>query len=470
MLSLVSVLLLTGCSNPSSSLPSSSEKIEQKGGYIKEETSINILTMITDTNSTVFSNLIESFKQVEPKVNIHPIYLNGSANYDSLMRSAIAGFFKDDYPDIIQCFPDHVVNYLRFGKVLNMDSFINNAEYGLSQEDKNDYIPVFMEEGRRFEIEGTYSLPFQKSSEIMYYNKKLVLHAPFSQETRNNYPSLPVDVDEEYLSNLTWEDFFHVLAPALKETYSDMNMDCVLSYKSTDNFFITLASEYGGYTSIKDGKGQLQFNNDNMKQWVSDLRQYVQEGILGSEKLSLSAKSSFRKGKSLFAITSNASYASNAPSNIADFDVGVVRIPHAKNGPNRAISQGTPLCFFDHQDDNRALASYLFWKHATSKENSLLWSANSAYMGIRNSNYEIDELPLLEEIAKLNTPSQLRVYNTQWKLYQTIASEMFQTDVFRGSSTCRSKCGELFLKCLNPETDELNIDEEFSKTVEDISK
>lgn len=466
-LSLIGIVLLTGCNNVDHISSSFTSETKEQSGFIKKDTTIRVLTMITENNANVFKRLVQSFNEVEPNVHIHPIYMNGSANYDSLQRSVIAGFFKNDYPDIAQCYPDHILNYFKFGKVINMDSYLTHPEYGLTEEDKADYIAQFMKEGQRFETEGTYSLPFNKSTEIMYYNKNLVLHAPLSSELLRKYPKLPQDITEEYIDNITWEDFFTQLAPALKEHYSQKEFECILSYKSTDNFFVTLATEYGGYTSVEDGKGVVKFNNPTTREWVKNLRHYKEEKLFGTEKISLKAKSSFRNGTSLFSITSNASYASNAPKNITDFEVGVCRIPHAEGQEHKAISQGTPLCFFDHGDKNRALASYLFWKHITNKKNSLLWSSNSAYMGIRNSNYEIDELPIIDEIAALNTPSQLNVYKTQWKIYKSVASEMFQTEVFRGSSTCRTKAGELFLQCLSSE-EEPDIEALFDETEREI--
>ena len=133
-----------------------------------------------------------------------------------------------------------------------------------------------------------------------------------------------------------------------------------------------------------------------------------------------------------------------------------------------AISQGTPFTFLDHQDENRALASYLFWKYVTNRENSLKWSLYSGYIGIRNSNYGIvePEIPNLEKGS-----AAYNVYMKQYYKLREMPEEMFQTKTFRGSSTCRDVAGQMFLSLLNQYTlDDDIIDEKFSSAVTSINK
>jgi multiple sugar transport system substrate-binding protein len=498
-MSLCGLVLLTGCGQEANNNTSSSVDEKTSSGYIKEKTEIKVLTMITESNSASFENLIESFEETEPNVNVVPIYISGGTDYDSLQRQAIVGFFKDDYPDVIQCYPDHVVNYLRLGKALNVQPYLDDPVYGLSAEDQEDYIDTFMNEGRQFEEKGTYSLPFCKSTEVMYYNKNLVLNADLtafratlSDELQAQYTT--TTVTEDYLNSITWEEFFQYLAPGMKYLYGDQLTEngttdaTILSYKSTDNFFITLATEYGGYTTVdEDGKGVLLFDNDNMREKVTSINSYISHyptladgsafvpstykcSLFDSEKLENHynfAKKAFSKGKALFAITSNASILSNIPSNEA-FEVGVASIPSAKGKEQMAISQGTPITILDHQDDNRSLASYLFWKHITNKVNSSNWSLQSGYIGIRNSNYDIES----PDIAGLDKSSlTYRVYMDQYHKFKDMSDEMFQTKTFRGSSTCREVAGQLFLSLLNQETltDEI-IDERFANAIASINK
>ena len=105
----------------------------------------------------------------------------------------------------------------------------------------------------------------------------------------------------------------------------------------------------------------------------------------------------------------------------------------------------------------------------TSRDNSLFWSANSAYIGIRNSNYDLDELPITEANKKSNTQTSLKIYEEQWKAYRDITSEMFQTATFRGSSTCRSETGKMFLNYLSTD-EEVDINTLFDDTVAEITK
>ena len=57
----------------------------------------------------------------------------------------------------------------------NLFALIQGAsKIGLSAEDKADFVPAYIEEGQQYLEEGTYSLPFSKSTEILLYNKTLL--------------------------------------------------------------------------------------------------------------------------------------------------------------------------------------------------------------------------------------------------------------------------------------------------------
>ena len=496
---IASLFLLPGCGRVDDGQETSSTQVQVSDGFVKTETTIKVLTMIKEGNAELFESFVSAFKEVEPNVNVVPIYISGGTDYDSLQRQAIVGFFKDDFPDVIQCYPDHVVNYLRLGKVLNVKPYLDHPVYGISAEDKEDYIQPFMEEGSQFNEEGTYSLPFCKSTELMYYNKNLVLNADLTEYRNTLSPELKdlyqtTTITEEYLADITWEEFFDYLAPGLKYIYGDTLTDygkqeaTILTYKSTDNLFVTLASEYGGYTDVDDeGRGQILFDNPTIKEKIKKLNSYISHyktandgsiitpdtyecSLFDSEKLENHynfAKSAFKNSRALFTITSNASVMSNVPSSNS-FDVGITSIPRSKNGKHMAISQGTPFTFLDHQDENRALASYLFWKYVTNRENSLKWSLYSGYIGIRNSNYGIVE-PKIPNLEK-GSPAY-NVYMKQYYKLREMPEEMFQTKTFRGSSTCRDVAGQMFLSLLNQSTlDDDIIDEKFSSAVSSINK
>ena len=102
--------------------------------------------------------------------------------YDDIAKLISDGFAVKNTPTIAVAYPDNVADYIEVGKsanvdfVVNLDQFIKSKEVGFGKEawlgdkyDEEDFIEDFYAEGSAYTLEGTYSLPFLKSTEIMFY-------------------------------------------------------------------------------------------------------------------------------------------------------------------------------------------------------------------------------------------------------------------------------------------------------------
>lgn len=469
--------LLTGC-NTSKKDDSDSHKTDENY-LIKEDTSIDFLCMVNDSYRAELQRMVNDFMSIEPHVKVRLYNPLGSGDYTAIERVIVSGFFKEDYPDIAQCYPDNVVKYIAQGYAVNLDEYLNNEPYGLSEEDKTDYISTFIEEGQHYTTEGTYSLPFCKSTELLYYNADVLLDLDLSSvdATINNGEPLSAS----YLDNLTWEELFDKLCPALKayndslsadeKIYVDSTDSSIFTYDSDENFFITLANQYGyGYTSLKDGKGSIDFNNPEMRALVKRLHTAKQNKYLQTKGTYLDYVSElFVEQKSLLTISSTAGltylYNKNNP-----FSIGVAKIPHAEGRDYSSINQGPSLCILDHDDSNRSLASFLLWKHITNKSNSSAWSLKTGYMGIRNSSYDTDEYKVAIDVKEDADELEIATADNLKKSAQ-VREQTFNTAVFRGSSEARTNVGNLLAEILLDENGtEAFIEEKFAEYQEKTEK
>jgi ABC-type glycerol-3-phosphate transport system substrate-binding protein len=78
---------------------------------------------------------------------------------------------------LVQCYPDHVAEYINYGKAVEPRSaFIDSqrCRNRLKLPKKADYVTAFMEEGKQYSVAGTYSLPNCKSTELMFWNKDVL--------------------------------------------------------------------------------------------------------------------------------------------------------------------------------------------------------------------------------------------------------------------------------------------------------
>ena len=126
-----------------------------------------------------FTKLVKENEGVD--VNITASY---QGSYDDLESKITKALATADAPNITVAYPDHVANYLESGDadhqfVVNLDDYITNDTYGLGKDlylgddlGADDFVPAFLDEGRHYSQEGTYSFPFMKSTEVMFYNKR----------------------------------------------------------------------------------------------------------------------------------------------------------------------------------------------------------------------------------------------------------------------------------------------------------
>ena len=466
------VFLLVGCNNNAAN--NSSNINNNPNCYIKEKTTIEFLCLTDGNFKAELKRMIEEFQSVEPNVTVNLTNPAAAGNYGVLEKTVISGFYKNDYPDIVQCYPDNVVKYIdaKWDKAINLDPYLNNEQYGLKEE-KSDYLEAFLKEGSKYSKEGTYSLPFCKSTELLYYNADVLINLDLSSVDASINNGQPLT--EDYLNNLTWEELFNKLCPAIKSYDATVNNiydeglnSGIFTYDSDENFFITIANHYGyGYTSTLDnGKGSIDFNNPEMINKIKELRAAKDKGYLqtrGSYQNYVSDL--FISKKALFTVSSTAGLSYNYDSN-NPFTIGVAKLPKAEGKEYSTINQGGSVCILNHNDSNRSLASYLFWKHITNEKNSSSWAIKTGYMGIRNSSY------LSEEYQAALSPSDnsnlyAKAVSANLKMIKEVRDNTFDTALFRGSGNARTSVGKLITACLDKDTAVSDIDTLFARYAKD---
>ena len=231
-----------------------------------------------------------------------------------------------------------------------------------------------------------------------------------------------------------------------------------------------------GYTSFNKeaGKGQIDFNNEGMRNLLKTMNSATKNGYLQTKGSNGDYVSElFIRRKALFTVSSTAGLSYNIVSDydvkengLTKFEVGVARIPHVAGHEYSSINQGPSICLLDHQDENRALASYLFWKHITNKDNSLSWAVNTGYMGIRHSNYESDAYKEALEPENKDDIYAIAV-SENLKMISQVSAYTFNTAVFKGSSNARKNAGKLMIACLKDDNIENNVATLFTQFSED---
>lgn len=382
------------------------------------------------TNKNFLHRMISEFQTANPDIVIEEF---SQGDYDSISEKIKNAIPSGTTPTMSFCYPDNVADYIEAGAIEELSSYVENEEYGIS--DLSDYNSSYWAEGTNYQVEGTYSVPYAKSTEVIFYN------ATVFEENGWKVPT-------------TWDELW-TLARQIKTKYPQLTP---LGYDSDSNLFITMCEQYGiPYTTLNPSEGQTNFlfNNDKAKEMVEELKGYYKEGLLITKGVSPNksyTSTQFTSGKLIMSIGSTGGTTYNKSLN---FNIGVAPLPRGKVNGN-VISQGPSICFFKRAKAAEKLAAWKFYVHITNTINTANYSISTGYEPVRTSAYSTDSYGAYiaaggnmneEETAFINKlENDNNLLATAAKCTSTFypADRYFSSPIFPGSGTARDAVGGIF--------------------------
>ena len=421
-------------------------------------------TVVDSLNSKIasFKELVKENDGVDVEVDLK--YQGG---YDDIAKLIADGYSVSNSPTIAVAYPDNVSDYIDIGKssgqdfVVNLDKFISSSEYGFGKEKwlgdekgQDDFVEDFYAEGSGYSVEGTYSLPFLKSTEIMFYNVDLLIEAMkgFKPELNNSETQI-----KEYMSRISWDDFMSLCAyiKENKATISNM-LEVPMWYDSDANYIITKMFQNNvPYSSIDaSGKGKIDFESGEAFNGVVDLldeaRQNYANGLFTTKGIKNTYGSDFfTNEKCVFSIGSSGGSGYNFPQADA-FSLGVCRVP-ADNNNAMYVSQGPTLTMFNdrglsqEQNDRIQLYAWKFMKYITNgKVNAeICVNGSQGYIPVRYSAYETKFFQDFMEEGERYAMCYKVVVNDINNSARYLVSA-----AFKGSAALRNECGTMLTAAL----------------------
>jgi ABC-type glycerol-3-phosphate transport system substrate-binding protein len=378
---------------------------------------INI-TLWHSNGATIENALLkyaEDFKDVYPNITV-TVTKNGN-NYDELRDNVVNAIKGGQLPNIVQNYPDHVMEYIDNKAVISLTPYIHNPVHGYSttvEEDSfSDILISYRRENSQFTSDGEYySVPFNKSTEVMIYNKTMfdmLIDDGIIDEVPDTWQGLMevaphlYDVKDEVI-----DDIFALLNQSSNQAIHRTPEQIVaikdkfvpITYDSPANAFITLTRQWGGeYTTINSAReGVILFDNDEARDMLSyfyDNRStnFTLPSLWGTEY----ASDAFKIGQAAVTFGSTGGARYNTPDTVVlegvsylPFEFGVAPMPYNADLPEErtAIQQGTNMSITKAGTDQEKLASWLFLKYLTSKEVQLDFALTTGYSPVRYSVYE----------------------------------------------------------------------------------
>ena len=450
---LVTGIALTSCNNGGSKVASNFEVPEV--GYDGSDVTITFYHTMGSNLNSVLELYIAEFNKLYPNIHIEASPVGG---YDDVRDQVSKEITVGNQPNIAYCYPDHVALYNLAKAVVTLDSLIESdikvtradgstEILGLTDEQKADFIEGYYNEGKQFGDGLMYTMPFSKSTEVLYYNKT------FFEANGLQVPK-------------TWDEL-----ETLCEQIKAIDPTSIpLGYDSEANWFITMCEQYGSDYTSASGDHFL-FDNDTNRGFVKEFRDWYQKGYLTTQKLYGNYTSglfvSTTGTRSYMSIGSSAGATHQRPAADSEgnypFEVGITTIPQVNPEQPKVISQGPSGCIFKKDNAQEVVASWLFIKFLTTNVDfQAEFSMASGYVPVLKSVAQNEAYA--DFISKADGGNYISALSAKVCLDQE--SAYYTSPAFNGSSTARDQVGGIITKCLAG-SDGGDVDAMIKKAFED---
>ncbi len=391
----------------------------------------------------VLDKYIPKFNELYPNITVEH---SSQGDFPGLRNNIATELAGSNSPHIAYCYPDHIALYNKTKRVVQLDGFIasdlevtdaqgNVTTMGFTDAQVADFIPGYYNEGKAYGDGKMYTLPFSKSTEVLYYNKT---------EFEKQGWTVPT----------TWDEM-ETLCATIKSVYPN---DIPFGYDSEANWFITMTEQLDTPYTSATGEKYL-FNTKENRDFVERFRDWYEKGYFTTEEIyktytsALFTETNPAEQKSYMCIGSSAGASYQNPKN-ADgtnpFEVGVAQIPQINPSKPKAIQQGPSICMFK-KSDMEVAASWLFMKYFTSTvEFQADFSMMSGYAPVIQSAYE-DSIYKEEFLDVADGNANLQATCVKQALAQM--ESYYVSPAFVGSSAARDQVGALMQACFTKSTE-----------------
>ena len=416
---------------------------------------------------------IAEFQKLYPNITVLHEQVGGYDDVRDQLKNEIVG---GNQPNIAYCYPDHVALYNRANTVQSLDDFLPGGAYadtkitrkdgtevslGLTAEEKATFIEGYYNEGKQFGDGKMYTMPFTKSTEVLYYDKT------FFDANNLEVPT-------------TWDEM-EAVCERIKTEIDPASTP--LGYDSEANWFITMCEQYAsGYTSSEDPK--YIFDNDTNRAFVKKFKGWYDKGYVTTQEIYGKYTSylftSTTGTRCYMCIGSSAGATSQRPAmndSGYPFKVDIAPIPQVDAKNPKVISQGPSVCIFKKSNPQEVMASWLFVKYLTTNiDFQAEFSGVSGYVPVLKEETMRKNAVFAQSLdtARQDNPAikndNTRIAALSMLVCMEQEKAYYTSPAFVGSSTARDQVGELiqtvFINKDNLAIDDL-IDKAFKAAIEE---
>lgn len=339
------LLLTTACSNNKSA--STSNAVATK---VSKKTTITFWYSLTGKSKATLEKLTKDFEKKNPNITVKLQSQGG--NLGDLQSKLVSSLQSPkNLPTISQAYPGWLYSAAKNKLLVDLKPYIINKKIGWSSYQNSD-IKSALWDGAK--INNTqYGVPFNKSVEVLFYNKTLL---------DKYHVQVPTTMAE--------------LKKASEEIYQKSNHKVKgVGFDSLNNYYMLAMKDKG-----IDFNSKIKFDSKESKAVINYYAEGVKAGYFmtaGTEKY---MSTPFNAGKVAMFVGSTANEAYVKPGLAKGNEYGIVARPSNYN-----VQQGTDIYMFSHASKLQRTAAFLYLKYLTSKSVQRIWADSTGYMPVNSS-------------------------------------------------------------------------------------
>ena len=339
---------------------SSNEKTDEKVEESKQE--VTFWHSMGGGLQEALDSIVDNFNNSQDKIVVKAEY-QGSYDESLTKFNAVAG--TNSAPTMIQTFEIGTMSMINSGNIVPIQEFIDADGYDMSGLEDN-IVNYYSLDGR------FYSMPFNSSTPVMYYNKDAFKAAGLD-------PEAPPSTYEEV----------EAVSKAIAETNPNMKGFAFQAYgwlweQLLANQGALLLNNDNGRTDTPTEIGWTEEEGKSIFEWVKrmvDDQTFANYGTNGDNMVA-----GFLAGDVAMFLQSSAS-ARNVINN-APFEVGIAFLPHPENKERAGVViGGASLWMIDGKPDAETKAAWEFMKFVQSPEIQAHWHVGTGYFAINPDAY-----------------------------------------------------------------------------------
>ncbi len=360
------VVILAACnSNESSSTTEtdSANNSESEKPEANEKQVVTFWHSMGGAGQEALNSIVEDYNNSQDKIQVNAEY---QGTYDESLTkfNAVAG--SDSAPTMIQTFEIGTKSMINSGQIVPIQEFVDADGYDMSGLEEN--ITNYYSLDGKF-----YSMPFNSSTPVMYYNKDAFKEAGLDPEVP---PATFEEVEEA--------------SKAIAKSNPDMKGFALQAYgwlweQLLANQGALLLNNDNGRTDTPTEIGWTEEEGKSIFEWVKrmvDAGTFANYGTNGDNMMA-----GFLAGDVAMFLQSSAS--SRDVIDNAPFEVGIAFLPHPENKERQGVViGGASLWMIAGKPEAEQKAAWEFMKYLQTPEVQAKWHIGTGYFAINPAAYD----------------------------------------------------------------------------------